>query len=113
MPLKHHTFVCSACKKPVSLDARLPSQVVTALLRDEFAVLGLAKAEPIPGADGLYSLHHPLVCSDACHRKANRDGLPGYDVVDGEQARFDASDTFAPSFIGGGDDDNDDERNEP
>jgi len=98
MPLKHHTFVCSACRKPVSLDSRLPSQVVTALLRDEFAVLGLAKAEPIPGADGLYSLHHPLVCSDECHRKINRDGLAGYDVVDGDAARLEYADDYATTL---------------
>ena len=106
MPFKSHTFSCAVCRRPTALDPRLGPELIAQLLRDEFAVLGLAKVAPLePAYPGLVEFHHPLVCSDGCHARANREGIAGYSVLDGNEARFDA-DTFAPGYA-------DDERNEP
>lgn len=103
MPMLHHTFACAVCRRPVSLDKSLPAEVILDLMRDEFAVTGLAKVEAV--TDGMSVYKHPLVCSDACHGKANRDGLDGYQIVDGNEARHEVSAMYLTGYAA---DDNDD-----
>ena len=103
MPMLHHTFACAVCRRPVSLDKRLPAEVILDLMRDEFAVTGLAKVEAV--TDGVSVYKHPLVCSDACHGKANRDGLEGYQIVDGSEARHEVAAMYLTGYAAEDDDD--------
>lgn len=102
MPFKSHTFACAVCNRPTSLDSRLGPELLTEILREQFAVMSLVKVAAIPDPENpmLFEFRHPLVCSDGCHGRANREGIPGWSVLDGNEARTDGV-VYMPGVVNG------------
>lgn len=71
-------FLCTKCSKPITFPHGLPLDVI----REQFTVLDLHRAIDVMD-DGRVLYEHPLVCGDACHGRAMREGIEGYETVQG------------------------------